>query len=133
MELNEMKAPLECIDDTFGKELALYQWNENQIKAFNDIGRPITLADQYKDMMRDVGFQDIVELKFKWPINGWPKDKKAKQLGLWQQTNLLDGLTGFTFATHTRVLGWVKEEVEVLLAKVRKDLMNKGIHAYFPM
>ena len=84
-------------------------------------------------MMRDVGFKDIVELKFKWPINEWPKDKRAKQLGLWQQTNFLDGLTGFTYASHTRILGWSKEEVEVFLAKVRKDINNKGMHTYLPM
>ena len=133
MELHDPSCPIVSDDDTFGKDLALYQWTENQIKAFKNIGRPITLADQYKDMMRDVGFQDIVELKFKCPINGWPKDKKAKQIGLWEQANLLDGLAAFTYATHIRVLGWSKEEVEVFLAKVRRDIKNKGIHAYVPM
>lgn len=60
------------------------------------------------------------------------------QIGIWSQENCLSGLAAFSLAVFTRPrsehgLGWSKEELEVLLAGVRKDLKNTDIHAYFPM
>lgn len=42
---------------------------------------------------------------------------------------ILQGLEGFTMARFTRVLGWSVEEIQVLLALVRKDLRDPRIHA----
>jgi hypothetical protein len=33
----------------------------------------------------------------------------------------------------TNVLGWSAAEVDVFLVNVRKDLRNRGIHAYWPV
>jgi hypothetical protein len=27
------------------------------------------------------GFEDVVEIQYKWPLNKWPRDKKYKELG----------------------------------------------------
>lgn len=48
----------------------------------------------------------------------------------------MNGLAGLSLATLTRPteengFGWSREEVEVLLAQVRKDVRNTSIHAYF--
>jgi hypothetical protein len=83
--------------------------------------------------MKDVGFIDIQERMFMWPINSWPKDAFMKDLGRWNQINILEGLEGFCLALLTRGLGWKKEEVDVFVAKVSRDLNDKSIHAYFPM
>jgi hypothetical protein len=50
-------------------------------------------------------------------------------LGTWNILQILQGLEGFTMALFTRVLGWSAEEIQVLLALVRKDLRNSKIHA----
>lgn len=42
-------------------------------------------------------------------------------------------LAVLTRPTSEKGLGWSREEVEVFLADVRKDLRNTDIHAYFPM
>jgi hypothetical protein len=34
------------------------------------------------------------------------------------------------FDLFVKYLGWKEEEVEVFLAAVRKDILNRGIHAY---
>lgn len=51
---------------------------------------------------------------------------------------MLNGLGAVTLAVFTRPesengLGWSNEEVQVLLAGVRKDLRDTNIHAYWPM
>lgn len=55
--------------------------------------------------------------------------------GIWSLENFLTGISAGSLAVFTRPkseggLGWSKEEVEVLLAGVRKDLKNTDIHAY---
>lgn len=42
---------------------------------------------------------------------------------------LEDGLEGMTLRLLTQVLGWKPEEVQVLLANVRKDFRDPKIHA----
>lgn len=88
-------------------------------------------ADKYPDWMREAGFTEISVLHFAWPTNPWPKDPKLKEIGRWNQANMLQGLQGFSMALMTRALGWSKEEVDVFVAKVRSDMCNKDIHAFF--
>lgn len=39
-------------------------------------------------------------------------------------------MEGFTIAPFTRVLGWKKEEVDVFLAQVRKEMVSRKIHGW---
>ena len=68
-----------------------------------------------------------------WPLNTWPKDPKLKEIGKWNEVNISEGLEAFSLAMLSRGLGWSKEEIEVLIAKVRPDLKNRAIHSYYPM
>ncbi|QGI71003.1 hypothetical protein CEK26_003338 [Fusarium fujikuroi] len=43
------------------------------------------------------------------------------------------GLEALSMAALTRVLGWTQEEVTIFLAKVRRDLNDRTIHAYWPV
>ena len=44
--------------------------------------------------------------------------------------NLMEAAPAYSMALFTRVLGWQKEEVEVLMAGVRADLNNMKYHLY---
>ena len=83
--------------------------------------------------MIEAGFQNVFELRFKWPQNPWPKDKKMKELGRWSMINTLDGLHGFSARLFTTVLGMSIEEMELLLTDVRQDIQNRKIHSYCPV
>jgi len=104
-------------------------------EASTKIGRPFQDNKKNKGILQDAGFVDIVETVLKWPNNSWPKDKKHKEIGQWNNMNMdhFKGLEAISMAALTRVLGWSLEEVTVFLAKVRKDLGNKAIHAYWPV
>jgi hypothetical protein len=58
-------------------------------------------------------------------------DMAEKKIGAYNLTQLYEGLQGFTLRSFTKVLGWTSEEVEALLVDVRKDLLNRNIHALF--
>jgi len=49
------------------------------------------------------------------------------------EVNFTRGLYGLTVDAFTRLLGWTVEEVQVFLVDVRKDIMDKRVHAYFPV
>lgn len=62
----------------------------------------------------------------------------TRDAGIWNQENMLSGLAAFTLAIFTRPksekgLGWSREEVELLLAGVRKELKDTNIHAHWPL
>jgi len=81
--------------------------------------------------MQAAGFEDVVEMQYKWPQNRWPKDPKYKELGLWTLANVDEGLEGLSLALFTRGLGWSKEEVLAYLVQVRRDIRSTRIHAYW--
>ncbi|RKK46812.1 hypothetical protein BFJ63_vAg6200 [Fusarium oxysporum f. sp. narcissi] len=138
IEMIDIIYPLLSDDDTLTKDSALSKWSELLHDIFTKNGRSMDSALKYKDQLEAAGFVDVNIVKRKWPLNRWPKDPKHKQIGTWAQQNTLDALAALSLAVFTRPdgqggLGWSKEEVEVFLTDVRKDIKNVNIHSYWPM
>ena len=96
------------------------------------MGRDWHCGNSFKQYFLDAGFEDVEETRFVLPCNTWPRGKRDKMLGLYQMTNILDGLSAMSTRVLTQGLGWTVEEIEVLLVDVRKDLRTKSIHGYWP-
>ncbi|KAM0494936.1 hypothetical protein ACHAP8_008314 [Fusarium lateritium] len=130
--------PLLSDDGSLAKDSALSKWSEMLHDIFTKNGRPMDSALKYKDQLEEAGYTDVNIVKRKWPLNRWPKDPKHKQIGTWAQQNTLDALSALSLAVFTRPdgqggLGWEREEVEVFLTDVRKDIKNVNIHSYWPI
>ena len=85
-------------------------------------------------LLRAAGFVDVVCHEFRCPIGPWAADKRMRDAGLLQLSAVLDGLEGLSL----KLLkfydeGWTKEELAVLIAKVRTELKSKDCHAYWPV
>jgi len=52
---------------------------------------------------------------------------------MWALENLEPGLEGLSMAIFTRGLGWSKQETDIFLASVRKDMRDTKIHSYWQM
>jgi hypothetical protein len=126
--------PVKSFDGTH-EGTDLMRWGELLCEAARKLGRPMgsDVSEQYAKWMQDAGFVDVQQRMFMWPSSPWPKDPLMKELGRWNQVNILDGLEGFCLALLIRGLGWKQEEVDIFVAKVSSDLRNRKIHAYFPM
>ncbi|KAL4794069.1 S-adenosyl-L-methionine-dependent methyltransferase [Aspergillus venezuelensis] len=129
-ELMDFSFPVRADDGTM-RGTAFETLNNKLIEGLRAIGRDGALADQYKTLMDETGFQNVTEVKYKWPQNHWPKDKRLKDIGQWNMVNTLDGLHGFSAKLCIQVLGMTPEEHAQLLAASRKDVMNPRIHAYW--
>ncbi|KAI8658029.1 hypothetical protein NCS57_01183400 [Fusarium keratoplasticum] len=130
VELQEMDGFYASDDGTLSDDHALSRWCTLLGEAAVKLGRSFQPTDQLAAIMKQVGFNEVVETRFKWPINRWPKEKKYKELGAWNNQNASQVLESATLAPFTRVLGWSSEEVNLFLMDVRKDLNNPDIHAY---
>lgn len=134
LELQDYGLPVRSADGThLGTDML--RWGELLLEAGRRLGRPLgsDVSERFEEWMTHVGFVDIQQKMFMWPSSSWPKDPFMKELGRWNQVNIIDGLEAFCLALLTRALGWRKEEVDIFVAKIAADFRNKKIHAYFPM
>lgn len=56
-------------------------------------------------LIKEAGFVDVVEKRFKWPIGPWSSDPRLKEIGRWNLLNWEEGMEGWVIAPYTRVLG----------------------------
>ncbi|KAI9752002.1 MAG: bifunctional farnesyl-diphosphate farnesyltransferase/squalene synthase [Chaenotheca gracillima] len=118
-------------DGSLTEEHALRKWVVELLGAFEQIGKETKPGPKLAGWFRDAGFQNVTVHKYKCPIGPWPKDKELRTIGAWNSLAVGEGLEGFTVRLYTTLLGWKPEEVQVLLANVRKNLNDPKIHPQF--
>ena len=105
-------------DDTVNEESFFTIWGKTVVDLGEQFGKPFTIWEESKGRMEKAGFVDIVEERYKWPMNGWPSPshrtggndgnkswKRLRELGLWNQFRLHDGVEGFMIRLLTTVGG----------------------------
>ncbi|KAL0939160.1 methyltransferase domain-containing protein [Colletotrichum truncatum] len=133
VELQEIDLFAVSDDGTLTPENALSKWCKLLFEASEKFGRPYIRVPSLKGMLSDAGFVDVTMSVYKWPSNGWPRAQKYKELGIWNNENMMAGLEAFSMAPLTRAHEWTREEVNVFLIDVRKDIHNRDVHAYWPI
>jgi len=61
---------------------AMLQWILLLLEASKKVGRDLNVSATYKEQLERVGYTDIVEKIYVWPMNKWPKNPKFKELGM---------------------------------------------------
>ncbi|KAF5618716.1 alkaline ceramidase [Fusarium sp. NRRL 52700] len=133
VEIQETGGMILSDDGTLTPDHALSKWCNLLGEAFTKLGCTSIEFGEIKAIMKEVGFVDVVDSRFKWPTNPWPRDKKYKELGSWNNYNASNALESLTMASFSRAHGWSREEVITFLVDVRKDLNNPSVHAYNPI
>ncbi|KAF4923589.1 putative methyltransferase tdiE [Colletotrichum viniferum] len=131
LELHDNDLPLKCDDDTMTDEYKTLKWTNLLIEGATLMGRPMTVGRDFKKMLEDAGFVDVVEKKEKWPQTPWAKDYKHKGLGEWCKESALQAIEAISMALFTRVLDWSVPETTVFCAEVRNELKRVDVHAYY--
>lgn len=93
-------------------------------------GTPLDVPVHFATYMREAGFVDISENIFKVPASPWPKDKRLKQIGALEMTNVIEGAGAFGFRVFHQVFGWSKEQIELVLMDFKRDVRNRAYHQY---
>ncbi|KAK1848085.1 methyltransferase domain-containing protein [Colletotrichum chrysophilum] len=131
LELSEIDIVLLSDDGTLKPDH--YSWKIGRLlkEATEKAGRRYQEIQKLKPVLMELGFEDVTMPQFKWPVNSWPKEQKYKDLGEWNNENLMLGWEGICMAPLTRALGWTKEEVHIFMMHNRKEFNDKSIHQYF--
>ncbi|KAI8400728.1 hypothetical protein FOFC_19576 [Fusarium oxysporum] len=105
VEIQEIDVMMKADDGTLGDDSAIMKWSNLLNEASVKLQQAYKKIDEFKDMMAEAGFTEIVDMRFKWPTNHWPKDKKYKELGVWNNENIAIALESLTIAPFTRAHG----------------------------
>lgn len=92
-------------DGTVGPGHTMYEWSQLFIDAGEKMGRTFKIPHQSKKLIEEAGFVDVMEKKYKMPVGPWPKDKRWKEIGMWNLTYLTTGLEGMALYILKNVLG----------------------------
>ncbi|KAJ0330244.1 hypothetical protein COL5a_003303 [Colletotrichum fioriniae] len=158
LELLENQVDPVSDDGTLPKESSIHKYINLIRSGSKKMGRLFVDVSTLESLLVKAGFVDVELRIFKWPMNGWPKDEKYEQfndtflrlslkppfhwvtkhvsykkLGLWCHENFFGALEAVCMALLTRVHGWTRDEVDIFLIDVRRDLKNRSYHAYFPI
>ncbi|KAF7865759.1 hypothetical protein EAF04_005924 [Stromatinia cepivora] len=130
-------------DDTVNEKSFFTKWGKTVIGLGEKFGESFTIWEESKARMEAAGFEDVVEVRYKWPMNPWPSpehrthgndgDKRwevLKELGRWNQYRVHEGIEGYMIRLLTGVGGWSYEDAQLFLAEMRKVLKDENIHAY---
>ncbi|KAH7327779.1 S-adenosyl-L-methionine-dependent methyltransferase [Stachybotrys elegans] len=114
------------------KDHIFYTWANTFYAAGEKMGRPFTICldGESRKHMEEAGFANIQETRLKLPVGGWPKDPTLKQAGIYFQAALERDMEGFSMFVCTELLGWSKEEVHVLVAKMRQAIRDRASCPY---
>ena len=103
-------------------------------KLFDEITRRMgadpDFPTKFKGWFEEVGFEGVVEQTFKIPSSPWPKDPRLKRVGALELMNVVEGASGILHRGWTKEFGQTSEELEVIIAEMRKELMTNKAHCY---
>jgi len=73
---------IRCDDGTLKESSAIRRWLNPLLEGARSMGRPFNEAYKYREQLKAQGFVNVHELVFRWPQNGWPRNRKYKQIGM---------------------------------------------------
>lgn len=127
VELAELRLDPVSADPSRPSAPTVREWNRIQGGILRSKGIDMTIALKFKQMLIEAGFEDVREEVMELPWGAWHPDPKLKAIGFWHLEQLKQGLQGIVMASMTRA-GWTSEQVEIFLAKLRRELDDPENH-----
>ena len=158
IEHSEPIPELKTEDGSISPSDVMHRVTDLATEASQKFGKNIMIAPLIKNMIKEAGFVDVVEKRYKWPIGEWPVDRKLKDIGRWNMKLWFEGLETYTLRLLTQYCGvsqnsvqpsyvdpqercsregprltgeqWTTDDVKAWSGKMRTSLMNPKHHAY---
>jgi hypothetical protein len=114
------------------EDCSLIKWITLIAEAARTVGRDWEATHSYKKYFDEVGFENVVERQFYWPLGYWAKGDYFKTLGGYAVEDVKRGMEPISMKLLP-LLGWSREEILVMVAKARQDMEDPNVHVYVPM
>ncbi|KAK1639696.1 hypothetical protein BDP81DRAFT_447333 [Colletotrichum phormii] len=133
LEIQDNEFPIFCDDGSMPADPKVLKWTQLVIEATNIVGKSMTVAPTFKQLLEDAGFEDVQGRQEKWPISPWQQNNsKQRELGNCCRAGTMEeGLEPICMALFTRGFGWTQDEVVAFCAGVREELTQQTVHGYF--
>jgi len=119
-------------DGSFPPTAALKEITDSFEVIANKFGADHHFMVKWKKRFEEAGFVDVVERIYKIPSSPWPKDKVLKKIGAFELLNIVEGAEGWMHRSWVEVLGRTKEELQMLVYRMRKELGSNKMHVWCP-
>jgi ubiquinone/menaquinone biosynthesis C-methylase UbiE len=119
-----------CDDGSMPEDSGFKTVCDKFMEASRIFSTPLDAPLYFATYMREAGFVDISENIFKVPASPWPKDKRLKQIGALEMTNVIEGAGAFGFRVFHQMFKWSKEQIELVLMDMKRDVRNRSYHQY---
>jgi SAM-dependent methyltransferase len=151
VETMEPSSQFESENNTVVPGTALYEWGKVFYEAGRKSGRTFSVVEDgiQEKGLTAAGFVDVKVIEGKVgcqtyafqgfaltdslqsPLNGYMKEKKWKDIGMYSQVAFEQDIEGYTLFIFTRIMGWTPEQTRVYAAAFRKQLRDPNCHPYF--
>ncbi|KAJ5457249.1 hypothetical protein N7530_012523 [Penicillium desertorum] len=124
---------IHCSDSSMSTDSSMVQFTEAVFRAGQNWNHPLDTLDTMRAAMEKAGFVDIQEKTYRWPVGPWARDPTMKEAGRLHYHQWTAGMEGWGLYLLTKFgvpRPWTKEEVLVLLARVRKELQDPHVHMW---
>lgn len=123
-----MDTRLESDRVTSEKKNILDQWGELFIQAGEEWGCKFDVAREHKmkEILEAADVIDIVEKPIIIECGGWPRDVRFKETGILIQFSIEKSLDNLASYLGAEMLGWLREEVTVLVAMMRSMVQKRS-------
>ncbi|CAG7952893.1 unnamed protein product [Penicillium nalgiovense] len=124
---------IHCSDSSMLTDSSMVQFTEAVFRAGQNWNHPLDTLDTMHAAMEKAGFVDIQEKTYRWPIGPWARDPTLKEAGRLHYHQWTAGMEGWGLYLLTKFglpRPWTKEEVLVLLARVRKEWQDPHVHMW---
>jgi SAM-dependent methyltransferase len=109
------------------------RWAEVFYEAGDRMNRTLRIGNNstIKGLLREAGFEDVVQKYYQVPVGGWSSDPVYRQIGLFNLAFMNESLEGFALFLLREIMGWEYERVQVFVAEMRSEIRNTKIRPYY--
>ena len=121
-------------DGSLAEDSALIKFSKLTTEWRKKKGFDMLPGPQLEGWMNDAKFVNVHATKFPLALGPWAKDRRLKEIGMYNLLQLEEGIEGVCLGILTQgVEPWSFEEVQVFLGQLRKEMRDRKIHAIFDL
>lgn len=120
-------------DGTLREDSAYVELGKLYFDMSEKIGASGHEVRNWKRYLEEAGYQDVHEHILKIPTNPWPKNQRLKQIGAFEVSHFRDNIANVFARGYTQILGGDPAYFEVLLARARKEVIDRHMHSWVPL
>jgi hypothetical protein len=133
IEIVEMHVIPTSYDNSLPKDSQILAFYDVLSEVGKGVGIDLAVAQKFHGMLEKAGFEGVTETVFDLPIGGWMPDRRMREVGLFHQFQMTEGLHGIAFGLLTRVAGWDALKVEAFLAGIRREMKDPKVRSLYKM